>query len=64
MPLTEAERQQRYRDRMEAEGVKRYQLMVPNDVANQVKIITQQLKCTKTELFTRLIQEEYRRIAK
>lgn len=64
MPLSEAERQQRYRERMEAEGVKRYQLMVPNEVATQVKNITQQLNCTKTELFTRLIQEEYRRIAK
>lgn len=64
MPLSDAERQKRYRRRIEAEGVKRYQVMVPNTVAEQVKVMTGSLGCTKSELFARLIEEEYQRIAK
>jgi hypothetical protein len=29
MPLSDAERQQRYRERKEAQGAKRYQIMLP-----------------------------------
>lgn len=60
MPLSDAERQKRYRERMEAEGVKRYQIMLPQSVAEQVRELTSRLNCTKGELFTRLIEEEYK----
>ena len=62
MPLSDAERQKRYRRRMGAEGVKRYQVMVPNSVAEQVRAVTSALGCTKSELFTRLIEEEFVRL--
>lgn len=62
MPLSDAERQKRYRRRMGAEGVKRYQVMVPNSVADQVRAMTDALGCTKSELFTRLIEEEFVRL--
>ena len=64
MPLSDAERQQRYRERMEAEGVKRYQIMLPQSVAEQVRELTGALNCTKGELFTRLIEEEHKRTIK
>ncbi len=62
MPLSDAERQKRYRERMEAEGVKRYQIMVPQSVAEQVRELTDTLKCTKGELFTRLVEQEHKRL--
>ncbi len=62
MPLSDAERQKRYRERMEAEGVKRYQIMLPQSVAEQVRELTGMLNCTKGELFTRLIEDEYKTI--
>jgi hypothetical protein len=62
MPLSDAERQRRYRERMEAEGLKRYQIMVPQSVADQVRELTDILNCTKGELFTRLIEKEHKRV--
>lgn len=62
MPLSDAERQKRYRERMEAEGVKRYQIMLPQSVAEQVRELTKTLNCTKGELFTRLIEEEHQHL--
>ncbi len=64
MPLSAAERQKRYRERMDAEGVKRYQINLPESVAEKVREMTYALNCTKGELFTRLIEEEYQRIAR
>ncbi len=62
MPLSDAQRQKRYRERMEAEGVKRYQIMVPETTAQHVNELTNALNCTKSELFTRLIENEYKTI--
>ena len=62
MPLTDAERQQRYRERKEAQGAKRLQVMVSQSVAEQVREICQHQKLTQAELFTRLIDEEYQRM--
>lgn len=62
MPLSDAERQRRYRQRMEAEGLKRYQIMVPQSVVEQVRELTRVLNCTKGELFTRLIDEKYKQL--
>jgi len=64
MPLSDAERQKRYRERMEAESVKRYQIMVPQSVAEHVRELTDTLNCTKGELFTRLVEQEYRLVKK
>lgn len=64
MPLSDAERQKRYRERMEADGVKRYQVLVPNSVAEHVRELTATLNCTKGELFSRLVEEEYKRAMK
>lgn len=64
MPLSDAERQQRYRERKEAQGAKRYQIMLPHSVAEQVREICQHHNCTKAELFTRLIAEEHERVIK
>lgn len=64
MPLSEAERQKRYRDRMEAEGKKRYQVLVANQIADHVQELCDRLDCTKGELFSRLIEEEYQRVAR
>lgn len=64
MPLSDAERQKRYRERMEAEGVKRYQIMLPQSVAEQVRELTNALNCNKGDLFTRLIEKEYKRVCK
>jgi len=64
MPLSDAERQKRYRERMEAECVKRYQIMLPQSVAEQVRELTDTLNCTKGELFTRLVEQEYKLISK
>lgn len=50
MPLPDAERQ------------KRYQIMLSQSVAEQVRELTSLLNCTKGELFTRLIEEEYKSI--
>ena len=54
----------RYRERMTAENVKRYQIMVPQSVAEQVRELTDTLNCTKGELFTRLVEKEYKRVTK
>jgi hypothetical protein len=64
MPLSDAERQKRYRERMGAESVKRYQIMVPQSVAEQVRELTDALNCTKGELFTRLVDDEWNRYNK
>ena len=64
MPLSDAERQKRYRERMSAESVKRYQIMVPQSVAEQVRELTDALNCTKGELFTRLVEQEYKLVKK
>ena len=61
MPLSDAERQKRYRERIQAEGVKRYQLQLPQSVAEQVHTLTTTQHCTKSELFSRLIEAEYQR---
>lgn len=62
MPLSDAERQKRYRERTEAEGVKRYQLLLPQSVAEQVHALTTTQQCTKSDLFSRLIEAEYQRL--
>ncbi|MCV6614444.1 MAG: hypothetical protein OIF35_05660 [Cellvibrionaceae bacterium] len=62
MPLSDADRQKRYRERMEAGGVKRYQVMLPQSVAEQVRELTSALNCTKGELFTQLIDEKYKQL--
>jgi hypothetical protein len=62
MALFDTERQQRCRERKEAQGAKRYQIMLPQSAAEQVRELTDTLGCTKAELFTRLIAEELRRV--
>ncbi len=62
LPLSDAESQKRYRERMEVEGVKRYQIMLPQSVAEQVRELAGMLNCTRGELFTCLIEEEYKTI--
>jgi hypothetical protein len=62
VPLSDAERQQRYRERKEAQGAKRYQIMLPQTVAVKVREICKDQNCTKAELFTRLIDEEHQKV--
>ena len=62
MPLSEAQRQKRYRNRKKSEGVKRYQVMLPQTVAEQVRELTQEFNCTKGELFSQLIEQEYSKL--
>lgn len=62
MPLSDAERQKRYRERMGDQGVKRYQIMLPEPVVERVGVLTRVLNCTKGELLTRLIEQEYRSV--
>lgn len=59
MVLSPADRQKRYRERMKAEGVKRYQVMLPQSVAEKVTKLTVTLNCNKSELFTRLVEREF-----
>lgn len=61
MPLSDAERQKRYRERLQSVGVKRYQLTLPQTVVEQVQTLTSTQQCTKSELFSRLIEAEYKR---
>ncbi len=61
MALSPADRQKRYRERMNAEGVKRYQVMVPQSVAEKVNRLTVTLNWNKSELFTRLVESEFGR---
>ena len=58
MLLPDAERQQRYRERKEAQCAKRYQIMLPQFVAEQVREICKNQNCTKAELFSRLVDGE------
>ena len=62
MPLSEAQRQKRYRNRKKSEGVKRYQVMLPQTVAEHVRELTQEFNCTKGELFSQLIEQEYSKL--
>lgn len=60
MPLTDAERQHRYRKKIDAQGKKRYQLVVPQSTADQVSKLCELKKCTKSKLFTDLVENEYK----
>ncbi|ASP39599.1 hypothetical protein CHH28_13365 [Bacterioplanes sanyensis] len=63
MPLSEAERQKRYRQRVQAKGKKRYQVLVSSQVAEHAQELCERLDCSKGELFSRLIEDEYQRVA-
>ncbi len=61
MAKTAAQRQQEYRDSIRRGERKRFQFELPLEIGIKVAYLCESLQCNKTELFARLILEEWER---
>ena len=61
MALSTADRQNLYRNKISRGELKRFQVTLPLETASKVDYLCEALRCNKTELFSRLILEEWTR---
>jgi len=61
MALSAAERQIVYRNKISCGELKRFQFALPLETGIKVDYLCESLQCNKTELFARLIMEEWKR---
>ncbi len=61
MALTSAERQKKYREQQKVGKLKRFQIVMPLETAKKVDYLTDALQCNKTDLFARLVMDEWER---
>jgi hypothetical protein len=61
MALSSADRQRVYREKIRRGEIKRFQFALPLDVGIKADYLCDALQCNKTELFSRLILEEWKR---
>ncbi len=61
MALSSAERQIAYRNKISRGELKRFQFSLPLDVGIKADYLCEALQCNKTELFARLLMEEWQR---
>jgi hypothetical protein len=61
MALSTAARQKAYREKIRRGEIKRFQFTLPLEAGIRVRYLCEALGCNKTELFNRLIMEEWKR---
>ncbi len=61
MALSNANRQRVYREKISRGEIKRFQFSLPLETGIKADYLCESLQCNKTELFARLILEEWRR---
>ncbi len=61
MALTSAERQKKYREQQKVGQLKRFQIVMPLETAKKVDYLADALQCNKTDLFARLVMDEWER---
>ena len=61
MALSSSDRQIAYRNRISRGELKRFQFALPLETGSKVEYLCESLHCNKTELFSRLITEEWHR---
>ena len=61
MSLSNSERQTKYRHQIQTGERKRFQFTLPLEVGIMVKYLCAALQCNQTELFAKLIMEEWAR---
>ncbi|MEA2079341.1 MAG: hypothetical protein U9P00_05705 [Pseudomonadota bacterium] len=61
MALSTADRQRAYRDKISRGELKRFQFALPLETGIKVDYLCDALQCNRTELFSRLILEEWKR---
>jgi hypothetical protein len=61
MTLSTADRQRAYRDKISRGELKRFQFALPLETGIKVDYLCDALQCNRTELFSRLILEEWER---
>ena len=61
MALSSSDRQKAYREKIRRGEIKRFQFSLPLETGITVDYLCESLQCNKTELFARLILEEWGR---
>ena len=61
MALSAADRQRLYREKIQRGELKRFQFALPLETGIKVDYLCDALQCNRTELFARLILEEWKR---
>jgi hypothetical protein len=61
MALSTADRQRLYREKIKCGELKRFQFALPLEIGIKVDYLCDALQCNRTELFSRLILEEWER---
>ncbi len=61
MALSNANRQRVYREKIARGEIKRFQFFLPLETGIKADYLCESLQCNKTELFARLIMEEWKR---
>ena len=61
MALTTTERQIAYRNKISRGELRRFQFQLPLETGIKVDYLCEALQCNRTELFARLITEEWKR---
>ena len=61
MALSTADRQRLYREKIKRGEIKRFQFALPLETGIKVDYLCAALGCNRTELFSRLILEEWKR---
>ena len=59
MALTATDRQTTYRNKISRGELKRFQFALPLETGIKVDYLCESLQCNKTELFARLVMEEW-----
>ena len=59
MALSTADRQIAYRNKISRGELKRFQFALPLETGIKVDYLCESLQCNKTELFARLVMEEW-----
>jgi hypothetical protein len=59
MALTNSERQAKYREQIQTGERKRFQFTLPLEIGIKADYLCQALGCNKTELFAKLIMDEW-----
>ena len=61
MALSTADRQRAYREKIKRGKLKRFQFALPLETGIKFDYLCDALQCNRTELFSRLILEEWKR---
>ena len=61
MAVSTADRQRVYREKIKCGELKRFQFALPLEIGIKVDYLCDALQCNRTELFSRLILEEWKR---